>query len=149
MAILITNRQAIARLDIPSLRRSVRRILKHLGRGRGEISILFVEDWEIRDINRTYLKRDRPTNVMAFPMLEGPFQKIHPQVLGDVVISIETAYRDAKKEGMALEDEILFLLIHGILHLLGYDHEGSAVQARRMRDKERELFAALKSDVST
>jgi len=87
--------------------------------------------------------------VMAFPMLEGPFQKIHPQVLGDVVISIETAYRDAKKEGMALEDEILFLLIHGILHLLGYDHEGSAVQARRMRDKERELFAALKSDVST
>jgi len=149
MAILITNRQAIVRLDIPSLRRSIRRILKHLGRGRDEISILLVEDREIRVINKTYLKRDRPTNVMAFPMLEGLFRKIHPQVLGDVVISIETASRDAKKEGMALEDEILFLLIHGILHLLGYDHEGSVAQARRMRDKERELFAALKSDVST
>jgi len=149
MAILITNRQAIVRLDIPSLRRSIRRILKHLGRGRDEISILLVEDREIRVINKTYLKRDRPTNVMAFPMLEGLFRKIHPQVLGDVVISIETASRDAKKEGMALEDEIFFLLIHGILHLLGYDHEGSVAQARRMRDKERELFAALKSDVST
>ena len=144
MAILITNRQAIERLDIPSLRRSVRKILKHLGRESDEISVLFVEDREIRDINRTYLKRDRPTNVMAFSMLEGPFHKIHPQVLGDVVISIETAARDAKKEGMALEDEILFLLIHGILHLLGYDHEGSAARARGMGLKQREIFHALK-----
>jgi len=148
MAILITNRQAIVRLDIPSLRRSIRRILKHLGRGRDEISILLVEDREIRVINKTYLKRDRPTNVMAFPMLEGLFRKIHPQVLGDIVISIETASRDAKKEGLALEDEILFLLIHGILHLLGYDHEGSAVQARRMGQKQREIFHALKNDPS-
>jgi len=63
MAILITNRQAIVRLDIPSLRRSIRRILKHLGRGRDEISILLVEDREIRVINKTYLKRDgRPTS---------------------------------------------------------------------------------------
>jgi len=144
MAILITNRQAIVRLDIPSLRRSIRRILKHLGRGRDEISILLVEDREIRVINKTYLKRDRPTNVMAFPMLEGLFRKIHPQVLGDVVISIETAFRDARKEGMPLEDEILFLLIHGILHLLGYDHEGSAARARGMGLKQREIFHALK-----
>ena len=147
MAILITNRQTIARLDIPSLRRSVRRILKHLGRVKDEISILLVEDREIRDISRTYLKRDRPTNVIAFPMLEGAFRNLHPQVLGDVVISIETAARDAEKEGMALEDEMLFLLIHGILHLLGYDHEGSAVRARRMGQKQRELFHALKNDL--
>jgi len=147
MAILITNRQAIERLDIPSLRRSIRRILKHLDREKDEISVLFVEDPEIRNINRNYLKRDRPTNVMAFPMLEGPFRKIHPQVLGDVVISIETAARDAKKEGMALEDEILFLLIHGILHLLGYDHEGSAARARRMGQKHREIFDAMKNDL--
>jgi probable rRNA maturation factor len=147
MAILITNRQAIARLDIPSLRRSVRRILKHLGRGKDEVSILLVEDRKIRDINRTYLKRDRSTNVIAFPMLEGPFRSLHPQVLGDVVISIETASRDARKEGLALEDEILFLLIHGILHLLGYDHGGSAVRARQMRQKQRELFHALKNDL--
>jgi probable rRNA maturation factor len=147
MAILITNRQTIVRLDIPSLRRSIRRILKLLGRDQDEISILLVEDRKIRDINRTYLKRDRATNVIAFPMQEGPFRNLHPQVLGDVVLSVETASRDAKKEGMDLEDEILFLLIHGILHLLGYDHEGSRSQSLRMRAKERELYAALKSDV--
>lgn len=145
MAIFITNRQAIASLDIPSLRRTVRRILKQLGRERDEISILLVEDREIRDLNRAYLKRNRPTNVIAFPMLEGPFRKIQPQVLGDVVISVETASRDAKKEGLTFNDEILFLLIHGILHLLGYDHEGSAVQARRMGQKQREIFHALKN----
>jgi probable rRNA maturation factor len=145
MAILITNRQAIASLDISSLRRSIHRILKHLGREKDEISVLFVEDREIRDINKTYLKRDRPTNVIAFSMQEGPFRKIHPQVLGDVVISIETAFRDARKEGMPLEDEILFLLIHGILHLLGYDHEGSAARSRRMGQKQREIFDALKN----
>ena len=147
MAILITNRQASASLDISSLRRTVRRVLKHLGREKDEISILLVEDREIRDINKTYLKRDRPTNVIAFSMQEGPFRKIHPQVLGDVVISIETAFRDARKEGMPLEDEILFLLIHGILHLLGYDHEGSAARARRMGQKHREIFDAMKNDL--
>ncbi|MCX5834385.1 MAG: rRNA maturation RNase YbeY [Deltaproteobacteria bacterium] len=147
MAILITNRQAIARLDIPWLRRSIRKILKHLGRDKDELSILLVEDREIRDINRTYLKRDRPTNVIAFPMLEGSFRHLHPEVLGDVVLSVETAGRDAEKEGLALENEILFLLIHGILHLVGYDHEGSAVRARRMRQKQRELFYALKNEL--
>ncbi len=147
MAILLTNRQAIARLDVPLLRRTIRKILKHLGRDKDELSILLVEDREIRNINRTYLKRDRPTNVIAFPMLEGPFRNLHPQVLGDVVLSVETAGRDAEKEGLALEDEILFLLIHGILHLLGYDHEGSAYRARRMGQKQRELFYALKNNL--
>ncbi len=147
MAILITDRQSIVRIDIPSLRRTVRRILKQLGRERVEVSILLVDDREIRDLNRAYLKRDRPTNVIAFPMLEGPFRKIHPQVLGDIVISIETASRDAKKEGMTLDDEILFLLTHGILHLLGYEHEGSAARARRMNQKQREIFDALKRDL--
>ncbi len=147
MAILITDRQAIVKLDIASLRRTVRRILKQLGRERDEVSILLVDDREIRDLNRAYLKRDRPTNVIAFPMLEGPFRKIHPRVLGDIVISIETASRDAKKEGMTLDDEMLFLLTHGILHLLGYEHEGSAARARRMHQKQREIFDALKRDL--
>ncbi|HOD34531.1 MAG TPA: rRNA maturation RNase YbeY [Syntrophales bacterium] len=149
MSIVITNRQAIANLDIPSLRRTVRRILKQLDRERDELSILLVEDREIRDLNRDYLKRNRPTNVIAFPMLEGPFKKIHPQVLGDVVVSVETASRDAKKVGMTLEDEVLFLLIHGILHLLGYNHEGSRGKGLRMRDKEREIYAAVKNTAGT
>jgi probable rRNA maturation factor len=147
MAVVIQNRQRIARVDIPSLRRATRTILKHLGRPKDEISIMLVDDREIRNMNRIYLKRDRPTNVIAFPMQEGPFSDLHPQVLGDVVISIETAARDAEKEGMALEDEILYLLIHGILHLLGYDHEGSAARSRSMDLKQRKIFLALRNTV--
>jgi probable rRNA maturation factor len=149
MAVIIQNRQTVARLDLSSLRRDARMILKHLGRPRDEVSILLVGDREIREMNRLYLKRDRPTNVIAFPMQEGPFSDLHPRVLGDVVISIETALRDAEKEGMTLEDEILFLLIHGILHLLGYDHEGSRSEGQRMRDKERELYAVVKKTDGT
>jgi probable rRNA maturation factor len=78
-------------------------------------------------------------------MHEGPFRDLHPRLLGDVVISIETAARDAAKEGVTLEDEILFLMIHGVLHLLGYDHEGTGADGRRMRDQERRVFEAVKN----
>jgi len=145
MAVIIQNRQASPKVDIPALRRSARTVLRYLGRPRDEVSILLVDDREIRDMNRTYLKRDRPTNVIAFPMHEGPFRDLHPRLLGDVVISIETAARDAAKEGVTLEDEILFLMIHGVLHLLGYDHKGTGADGRRMRDQERRVFDAVKN----
>ncbi len=149
MSILIRNRQSIARVDIPSLRRAARLILKHLGHPKDEISILLVDDREIREMNRVYLKRNRPTNVIAFPMREGPFRRLHPEVLGDVVLSVETASRDAGKEGLPLEDALLILLIHGILHLLGYDHEGPRAQSLRMRVKEQELYGCVKKTLGT
>lgn len=149
MSILIRNRQAIARVDIPSLRRAAGVILRRLGRPKDEISILLVDDREIREMNRVYLKRNRPTNVIAFPMREGPFRHLHPEVLGDVVLSVETASRDAEKEGLPLEDALLILLIHGILHLLGYDHEGTKAESLRMRVKERDLYACVKKTAGT
>jgi probable rRNA maturation factor len=87
-----------------------------------EIGIVFVDDREIRDLNEKYLKRDRPTNVISFPMAQGEFSEINPHLLGDVVISMETAIREAHELGLSLEEELAFLLIHGILHLTGYDH---------------------------
>jgi probable rRNA maturation factor len=89
-----------------------------------EIGILFVDDRQIRELNQRYLKRDRPTNVISFPMAQGEFSEINPQLLGDVVISVETAVREAEESGLSLEEEVAFLLIHGILHLTGYDHTG-------------------------
>ena len=68
---------------------------------------------------------------------------INPHILGDVVISAETAERQAREAGQKAEEEILFLLIHGILHLLGFDHEASARERRRMETKERELFLLI------
>ena len=123
------------------IRRLARTILEALNHPGKEIGILFVDDREIRDLNKQYLKRDRPTNVLSFPMAQGEFSEINPQVLGDVVISVETALREAHESGLNLEQEISFLLIHGILHLLGYDHTGR--EGGRMEVVEEDLCGKL------
>jgi probable rRNA maturation factor len=122
--ILIASRQKLVKLDRALLRRDVRKILELLGRSGRELSLLFVDDEGIRKINRDYLRRDRPTNVIAFSLAEGDFGDVNPGLLGDVVISVETAAREARSAGIAFEDAILYLILHGILHLSGYDHEG-------------------------
>ncbi|MDX9820991.1 MAG: rRNA maturation RNase YbeY, partial [Syntrophales bacterium] len=102
-------------------------------------------DAEIRDFNRKYLARDSATNVISFSMREGEFSDVNPSLLGDIVISVDTALRDAEREGISLEDELDYLLIHGILHLLGYDHERSGKEAaREMEKRQDELFVQLK-----
>jgi probable rRNA maturation factor len=112
-----------------------------------ELSILIVDDEGIRIINRDYLHKDRPTNVISFAMGEGEGGQIQPNLLGDVVISAETAARDASEAGLSFESELYFLLLHGILHLVGYDHErGTAEEALRMERKEEEIFALLRAE---
>lgn len=115
-------------------------ILRELDFQEGELSILLVDDEAIKDLNRRYLKRNRPTNVISFPMREGEMSHLHPEVLGDIVVSLETAKREAEMMGIPFEKRLLMLLIHGLLHLLGYDHEGPREEARRMEKKERELL---------
>ena len=128
--ILIDSRQMLVKLDRAALRRDVRKILALLGIPGREVSLFFVDDEGIRKINRDYLRRDRPTNVIAFSLAEGDFGDVNPGVLGDVVISVETAAREARTAGIAIEDAILYLILHGILHLAGYDHEGPKGIAR-------------------
>jgi len=119
-------------------------ILNASGCPDAELSLVIVNDRQIRVINRDYLQRDRPTNVISFAMQEGEGAGISPLLLGDVVISAETAARDAAEAGTSFAGELYFLLLHGILHLLGYDHErGSAAAAARMEAREREIFAEL------
>jgi probable rRNA maturation factor len=126
------------------------RILSVSGCPDAELSILVVDDDQIRVINRDYLRRDRPTNVISFAMQEGEGAGIHPKLLGDVVISSETAARDAAEAGLSFEHELFFLLLHGILHLLGYDHErGSEEEARRMEAREREVFTRVRQEFLT
>ena len=108
---------------------------------------MIVDDEQIQVINRDYLERDRPTNVISFAMQEGEGAGLIPDLLGDVVISADTAARDAAEAGVPFESELYFLLLHGILHLLGFDHErGTAEDAERMEARERELFAMLKEE---
>jgi probable rRNA maturation factor len=116
-----------------------------LGCRNGEVSILIVDDDQIAKINQTYLNRAGPTNVIAFPMREGKFSHINPQLLGDVVISIETANREASLSELSMASRFSQLLVHGILHLMGYDHEQTEEQAHRMEEKSRELESLLKN----
>ncbi len=119
------------------------RILDDLGCRESELSILLVDDEEIQHLNREYLSRDHPTNVLAFPMREGEGIHLNPALLGDVVVSTETAQQEAQQRGVTLEEEIALLLIHGILHLLGYDHEDDPEAAAEMDAKEEEILTHL------
>lgn len=143
MKILATNKQTVIDIDLPRIKRSSGKILKILENEDSELSLTFVDNAGITDINKQYLGRNYSTNVIAFSMNEGEFGDVNPDILGDIVISTETALRDAKAGDLSLEDEIDYLMIHGILHLLGYDHELPG-EAEEMKEKEKETFFALK-----
>jgi probable rRNA maturation factor len=144
MKIQIGNRQKLIEIDKRSIRAFVARLLRLLDCRDKEVSLTFVDDAAIRVINRQYLSKDRPTNVISFSLQEGEFGDINPDILGDVIISVETALRDAKSGNLTFDDEIRFLLIHGILHLMGYNHENTTRQmTKKMRQKEKELFERL------
>ncbi len=108
-----------------------------MGVENAEIGLVFVNDARMRALNRAYRGKDRPTDVLAFSAREGSFGNLNSGLLGDVVISTETARRQADAMGRGPDEEALHLLIHGILHLLGYDHERSPREAGRMRRLER------------
>ena len=127
------------------IRQTVRAVLNALDCPEGELSILIVDDTQIEKLNRQYLQRPGPTNVIAFAMREGEFSQVSPHLLGDVVISMDTAAREAKNAGISLQKRFNELLVHGILHLFGYDHETSDKDARIMEEKSQKLIALIES----
>lgn len=94
----------------------------------------------------TYLNHAGPTNVIAFPMQKGQFSDITPDLLGDVVISADTAHREAVEAGMDMVDRFNQLLVHGILHLLGYDHVDSEARAAVMEQKSNQLMQLIRKE---
>lgn len=114
-----------------------------MGYTEGELSISIVDDEEIQDLNLQYRNIDSPTDVLSFPMWEGEFGDVTPEMLGDVVISAPTADVMSLAHSCSLEAILDLLLIHGILHLLGYDHERSEEEAAAMEEKAIELLGML------
>lgn len=107
--------------------RTTEKMLAALGLPGSEVSLLVCDDATIHELNRDHRGKDRPTDVLAFAMREGSFGELAGELLGDVVVSIDTARRQARERGHSTTAEIRFLLAHGLLHLVGYDHpdEGS------------------------
>jgi probable rRNA maturation factor len=137
-----------------TLRREAKSLLVILDLGAAELSIILTDDGAIRQLNRDFRGKDAPTDVLSFPQVDGAFDGSlparnpitdapSPLPLGDIVISVDTARRQAAALRQPAADRLRTLLIHGLLHLLGYDHERSSSAARRMFARERELAARL------
>ena len=141
MIVEITRRGAGRSYPTADLRKIAGTILAKLDQSSAELSIALVGDAEMRPLNAKYRRKNKTTDVLSFAVEDQP--RAAARLLGDVIISVEQARRQAKERTHSLRREMVTLLIHGILHLLGYDHERSARQAKIMFGLERELAAYL------
>lgn len=135
----------VSSVDGDGLSLQALRVLEMEGQGETELSVVITGDEAVRELNRRYAGEDAPTDVLSFSQLEGePF--VSPpgalRQLGEIVISYPTAERQARAASHAVGAEVAHLLVHGVLHLLGYDH-GTPEEERRMQTRERELLANL------
>jgi probable rRNA maturation factor len=135
MPVFVQSRVRFVRFNRPVIARLASAILSLVGESSSALGVTFVGDRRMRQLNRQYRKKDQTTDVLAFDMREGPSGD--SLSLGDVVIAAPTAWCHARKENRSLDEEVAALLIHGILHLCGYDHEQDIRQARRMYRRER------------
>ncbi|MDH4231254.1 MAG: rRNA maturation RNase YbeY [Nitrospirota bacterium] len=117
--------------------------LRYLHLQSSELSVLFVNSRRMKLLNTRYRKISKDTDVLSFPLMDRDLYH-RPVILGDIVISVPRALKQAEEFGVPFYDELLRLLIHGLLHLVGYDHEVNAYQKKKMEKKERELFDAVK-----
>ena len=154
MRILIKNRQRTLKLKTGNIRKLAVQILQILRFTNGELSLLFVSDGTMRSFNRCYRKIDQTTDVLSFPFQEFPLPKNTfpsskgiPIPLGDIIISIPRALKQAKERNISKDSELFTLLVHGILHLFGYDHERSETEAKKMRRKELLIQKAFRNQL--
>ena len=145
MPVLFRNEYChpLPRINEALIRRTAALLLALTGLPDAELSILLVDDKQIAELNRSWRQKNGPTNVLAFSLTEGDDSAMALNLLGDIVISVETASREAEKDGLSLHARIQVLLVHGFLHLIGYDHEKSDFEAVRMNDKEKVLLQEL------
>ena len=135
MDIQITWQRRIPGLGSPKIRQRLKKVLNDLGCRNDELSILFTGDRQMAALNRKYRGRTGSTNVLAFPMEDGATPLMTPRMLGDIVISVDTALAQSQESGEPVEETICRLLIHGLLHLCGYDDHTDA-DAAEMRQRE-------------
>jgi probable rRNA maturation factor len=156
MKIHILHNNQLSQEHLKSLRKRIKLILQHLSiPKRTDICISFTDDKRMRELNRTYRGMDKTTDVLSFPQdvtsttadlnaAIAPANKNHHLILGDIFISVDTARKHSATYKQSIEEEIHRLLVHGILHLLGYDHKKKN-DTLLMRAKERQLLSLIKS----
>ena len=142
MSILIKNSQKSIRLNQQRIRKDLGKALRLLGLQTSELSIMFVGNRLMTRLNSLYRGFNRTTDVLSFPLDNGRASG-PTNLLGDIVVCIPKAVSQSKEYDVPFYDELLRLLIHGLLHLIGYDHEKNASQKAKMEKKERDLLNAV------
>ena len=143
MVIHIHNRQRTITIDTPRLKQHLQQVLEYLSCGDAELSVVFANDQFLRELNRTYRHKDRPTNVLAFPAESPPGLPPDAEApLGDLVICVPLLHEEAAAQGKTALAHFAHLVVHGTLHLLGFDHQENAA-AMQMEALEGEIMQAL------
>ena len=141
MGVLLRNDHPKINIDSDDINKKIETVMNNLDCLNQEVSILLTADADIRELNQQFRSIDQATDVLSFPQNAEEDPPIPGElILGDIAVSLDTAQVQAKEHGLTFEEEIILLLIHGILHLLGYDHEISEQEEEKMRSKTRELF---------
>mgnify|MGYP001427606029 FL=1 len=144
MGVLLRNDHPDINIDCNDIENIIIKIMDHLDCRNQEVSILLTGNKYIRRLNQEFRSIDQPTDVLSFPQNADEDPCIPEEViLGDIAVSLDIAKAQAKEHGLDFKEEIILLLIHGILHLLGYDHEISEQEEKQMRNKTRELFKLI------
>ena len=143
--VFITEEYVDEDVDVEKLEKILQEMLDYLKLKNVEVSVLLVDNEEIKKLNEEWRGKDKPTDVLSFPINEEtPYGC---KLLGDIVISVPYAKEHAKEFGNTFQEEMVRLLAHGLLHLLGYDHERSEEDAKIMFQKEKELISAVKDKI--
>jgi probable rRNA maturation factor len=138
----VQDMQEAITIDQDLVRKWAEAMLMELGRDEAELSVVLVDDPYIRRLNRQYLGRDKATNVISFPQQEG--EGYYGAHLGDIVISVERADAEAQQAGLVFDERLMQLLVHGICHLCGYNHEdGNEARALEMEGVEQAILDKL------
>jgi probable rRNA maturation factor len=140
----ITDLQDHVRLDKKLILQVVRRVIKEEGRTARSLSVVLTDNRHLRDLNRQYLGQDRFTDVISFPLedLDWPGAALHAGINGEIIASAELAVQQARARNGDPQGELLLYLVHGLLHLMGYD-DRTPVQAKRMHEREDTLLESF------
>lgn len=143
---ILTQSGAGRRVRPSELQLAAQRMLRALKLPRAELSILLCTDTEIHALNKNFRHKNKPTDVLAFANREGEDGHLAGDHLGDVVISVETAARQAKEHGVLLKTEAITLLAHGLLHLCGWDHRTDEEDSLMRAETDRLVLHAIRGD---
>ena len=141
MAVLIRDSQRLFALDRRLVRKVTEGLLSCLGLENRDLSLLFTDNRRIQEMNRLYFNKDRATNVISFSYTDG----FPCEVVGDLIISLERAHEESERSAIPFYERVFSLIIHGLLHVQGFDHEKGEREARRMRYREKKLLGHVLS----